>query len=140
MVGSHLDVAARGVQESAAESQKSSLFPWDNAGVSSSAGFDFGVGLGTPNISSGIGGRALHRSRSASRREGSLVRSLAGSPVPFSFQNEGPLLDDFQFRGTIPENACNIKYLRARISPGGRKFRGLVEVGCKPKEPRAQVA
>lgn len=139
MVGSHLDVAARGVQESAAESQKSSLFPWDNAGVSSSAGFDFGVGSGTPNISSGIGGRVLHRSRSASGREGSLVRSLAGSPVPFSFQNEGPLLDDFQFRGTTLRTLV-IQGSYARISPGGRRFSALVETGCKPEEPRAQVA
>lgn len=103
IVGSHIDVAARGIQESAAESQKSSLFPWDNAGISSSMGFDFGAGFGTPNISSGIGGRLLPRSRSASRREGSLARSLAESPVPFSFQGGDPLAeaDDFQFRGTI---------------------------------------
>ena len=114
MVGSHLDVVMRGAQEAAVESQKSSLFPWDNAGVSSSVGFDFGAGLGTPDISSGIGGRLLRRSRSASGRDGSLIRNLAGSPVPFSFQNEGPLLDDFQFRGTTPENACNVRCLHAR--------------------------
>ena len=111
MVGSHLDTAAKGVEEPALESQKSSLFPWDNAGVGSSMGFDFGVGFGTPNISSGIGGRLLPRSRGASRREGSLVRSHAGSPVPFSFQNEGPLAeaDDFQFRGRNPKNASGIR-------------------------------
>jgi len=102
MVGSHLDVAAREIEEPTAESQKSSLFPWDNAGIGSSGGLDFGVGFGTPNISSGIGGGLLRRSHSAGGREGSLVRSLAGSPVPFSFQNEGPLADDFQFRGTAP--------------------------------------
>lgn len=102
MTGSHLDVAARVNQESVAESQKSSLFPWDNAGVVSSAGFDFGVRSGTPDLSTGIGGRLLNRSRSASGREGSLIRSLAGSPVPFSFQHEGALSDDFQFRGMIP--------------------------------------
>jgi len=111
VVGSHLDVAIRGIQESAAESQKSSLFPWDNAGVGSSVGFDFGVGSGTPDISSGIGGRRLLRhSHSASAREGSLVRSLAGSPVPFSFQNEGPLLDDFQFR--VPEEEGSVTPLK----------------------------
>lgn len=102
MVGSHLDIAARDIEEPIAESQKSSLFPWDNAGVSSSAGVDFGVGVGTPNISSGIGGEFLRRSHSAGGMEGSLVRSLAGSPVPFTLQNEGPLADDFQFRGTAP--------------------------------------
>ncbi|KAF9654349.1 hypothetical protein BDM02DRAFT_3182155 [Thelephora ganbajun] len=110
MAGSHLDFVARGMQEFTAESQKSSLFPWDNAGVSSSAGFDFGVGFGTPNISSGIGGRLMRRSRSASGREGSLVRSLAGSPVPFSFQNEGHLSDDFQFR--VPEEGNSVTSLR----------------------------
>lgn len=114
MVGSHLDVGARGTQEYAAESQKSSLFPWD--GVTSSAGFDFGVGFETPNISSGIGVGLLHRSRSASGREGSLVRSLAGSPVPFSFQNDGPLSDDFQFRGMTPENTCIVRCSRAHQS------------------------
>ena len=102
MVGSHLDVAARDIEEPVAESQKSSLFPWDNAGVNSSAGLDFGVGFGTPDISSGIGGGLLRHSHSAGGREGSLARSLAGSPVPLSFQNEGPLADDFQFRGTAP--------------------------------------
>lgn len=102
MVGSHLDVAAREIEEPGAESQKSSLFPWDNAGVSSSAGLGFGVGFGTPNISSGIGEGLIRRSHSAGGREGSLMRSLAASPVPFSFQNEGPLADDFQFRGTAP--------------------------------------
>lgn len=114
MIGSHLDVAARGVQEPAAESPKSSLFPWDNAGVSSSVGLDFGIGFGTPNINSGIGGGTLRRARSASGRGGSLARSLAGSPVPFSFQSEGPLADDFQFRGRTPKDTCNIRRLRAR--------------------------
>lgn len=113
MVGSHLDGAARGTQDPAAESQKSSLFPWDNAGVSSSAGFNFDTGDETLNISSDIGGRLLRHSRSASRREGSLARSLVGSPIPFSFQNEGHLSDDFQFRGAEPENICNVKYLCA---------------------------
>lgn len=113
MVGSHLDIAARGMQGSMAESQKSSLFPWDDAGICTSAGFDIGVGFEVPNVSSGIGGRHLPRSRSASRGEGSLVRSLAGSPVPFSFQDQGPLSDDFQFRGMTPKNACNVRCLRA---------------------------
>ena len=113
MVGSHLDIAAGEIEEPAVESQKSSLFPWDNAGVSSSVGLDFGVGFGTPNISSGIGGGLLRRSHSAGGREGSLVRSLAGSPVPFSFQNEGPLADDFQFRGATPENPHDIRRSRA---------------------------
>jgi len=113
MVGSHLDVAVRGMQESTVESQKSSLFPWDNAGVGSSAGFDFGVTFETPNVSSGIGGKVPPHSRSASRREGSVARSLAGSPVPFSFQDQGPLSDDFQFRGTTPESACSMRCLRA---------------------------
>lgn len=107
MVGSHLGVAATGNQDSVVEGQKSSLlFPWDNAGVSSSVAFDFGVGSGTPILSSGTGEMLKHRSRSVNRREGSLMRSFAGSPVPFSLQNEGPLSDDFQFRGMIPENGC----------------------------------
>ena len=90
-----------------AEPQKSSLlFPWDNAGVSSSLGFDFGVGSGAPNLSSGTGEMLARRSRSGSGREGSLMRSLAGSPVPFSLRNEGgPLSDDFQFRGMTPKDA-----------------------------------
>lgn len=113
MVGSHLEVVAGGTQDPAAESQKSSLFPWDNAGVSSSAGFNFGIADETPNISSDVGGRLLHHSRSVSRREASLARSLVGSPVPFSFQNEGALSDDFQFRGAKPENIRIVKYLRA---------------------------
>lgn len=97
----------RGNQDSVMESQKSSLlFPWDNAGVSSSLGLNFGVGSGTPNLSSGTGEMLAHRSRSASRREGSLMISIAGSPAPFSLQNEGLLSDDFQFQGTAPKNAC----------------------------------
>lgn len=55
------------------------------------------------------------RSRSASGREGSLMRSLAGSPVPFSLQNEGPLSDDFQFRGTIPERLSRRVLTRALV-------------------------
>ena len=113
MVGSHLDAAVRGMQESTVESQKSSLFPWDNAGVGSSAAFDFGVTFETPKASSGIGGKVLPRSRSASRREGSVARSIVGSPVPFSFQDQGPLSDDFQFRGTTPESARSVRCLRA---------------------------
>jgi hypothetical protein len=94
----------RGNQDSTADLQKSSLlFPWDNAGVSSSVGFEFGVGSGALNLSSGE--IQVHRSRSASGREGSLMRSLVGSPVPFSLQNEGPLSDDFQFRGMTPDKA-----------------------------------
>jgi hypothetical protein len=114
MIGSHLGVEARGTQEPAIESQKSSMFPWDNAGVSSSAGFDFGVGFGTPNVSSGIGGMPPRRSRSASGRESPLARSLAGSPLPFNIQNEGPLAEDFQFRGTTPEKACILRRSHAR--------------------------
>lgn len=106
IVGSHLGVVEGRNQDSVAEFQKSSLlFPWDNAGVSSSAGFHFDVSSGTPNISSGIGEMSAHRSRGASRGEGSLMRSLVDSPVPFSLQVEGPLLDDFQFRGMTQKNA-----------------------------------
>ena len=113
MVGSHLEVAVGEVEEPAAESQKSSMFPWDNAGVSSSVGLDFGAGFGTPNISSGIGGGLLRRSHSAGGREGSLLRSLVESPAPLSFQNEGPLADNFQFRGTTPQNAHDMRRSRA---------------------------
>jgi len=36
--------------------------------------------------------------------------SLVGSPVPFSLQNEGPLLDDFQFR--VPDEEDSAASLR----------------------------
>lgn len=88
------------------ESQKSSLFPWDNAGLSSSAaGAPFDIGSDKISI-----GRDDLRLKDVSTgrysgREGSLVPSQNSGPVTFGFspatfgRTGSQINDSFEFDG-----------------------------------------
>ena len=99
MIGSNIVPNIGGLPASG--SQQSSLFPWDNAGASSSAGGAAAAdpyGEGSDRISLEIKFRG--RGSSMSRRESSLVPSQAGSipgvgfsPVPFGRMSA----EDFAF-------------------------------------------
>jgi hypothetical protein len=96
-IGSHLNIRPRDVpQESAIiESQKGALFPWDNAGASSSSGFAFEFAGGTPIGGGDVRIDGRRSSRSPSQREGSV---LAASPAQFRARNDRLSHDDFQFQ------------------------------------------
>lgn len=100
MIGSHLDLRLRGLEDSAVGSQKSALFPWDNAGVSSSAGLGFDFEDGTPAGSTDIRiRRRSSQAQSPSLRErgSSVLKSLAASPAQFSARHSRLSVDDFEF-------------------------------------------
>jgi len=103
-IGSHLNIRPRDVpQESAiVESQKGALFPWDNAGASSSSGFAFEFAGGTPIGGGDVRIDGRRSSRSPSQREGSV---LAASPAQFRARNDRLSHDDFQFQ-LPPENSA----------------------------------
>ncbi|TFK57093.1 hypothetical protein OE88DRAFT_1650669 [Heliocybe sulcata] len=110
VLGSFLGQGARDVP--IGSSQRSSLFPWDNAGPSSSAaGVPFGsAGIGSDRISVGQADIRLRRSRSGSRRGSSLVPSRAVSVL--GDVGMSPMLgdvplgnDDFMFDMPVEDKA-----------------------------------
>lgn len=105
VIGSQLGLRVRGVEESAPESQKSALFPWDNAGASSSSGPGFEFADATPVGSANIRlRRRSSRTQSPSQRErgSSILKSLADSPAQFGGRNSRLSVDDFEFQGEAP--------------------------------------
>lgn len=100
MIGSHLDFRLRGAEDSAVGSQKSALFPWDNAGVSSSSGLGFDFAEGTPARSADVRIRQRNsqaQSPSLRERGSSVLRSLAASPALFAPRNSRLSVDEFEF-------------------------------------------
>ncbi|EPQ60648.1 hypothetical protein GLOTRDRAFT_124401 [Gloeophyllum trabeum ATCC 11539] len=93
-LGSYLDLG--GAHLPLGSSQRSSLFPWDNAGLSSSAaGGPFGsLGFGSGRMSVGQVDIQLRRSRSGSRRASSVVFDRMGSV--FGDVRMSPMIGDLQ--------------------------------------------
>ncbi|KAF7320350.1 RAD21/Rec8 N-terminal domain protein [Mycena kentingensis (nom. inval.)] len=91
--------------EPQALSQRSSLFPWDNAGGASSSAGGFGP-LGSDRISVDRADTKL-RGASASRRESSLVPSQHGSVDGLQISEKGSqMVDDYAFDVEMPEQSA----------------------------------
>jgi len=107
VIGSNLGLNV-GLHESFSQSQKTFLFPWDNAGPSSASG---AAPFGPSSIDQVFEGQAdVHlRGSSRSRRGDSLAPSQIGSnlvagefsPAPGGRGSQG-LAEDYEFDGSHP--------------------------------------
>lgn len=117
ILGAGFELAPR---DSANASQKSSLFPWDNAGPSSSGANEPFAGMEPPieTVSVRLRSRSLSRAGSSP-----LAPSKRGSATGFKFSPAGPgIEDDFAFDGEL---ACLVRPTRRKSI----NFRWSVENG-----------